>query len=476
MRLVVIGSGPGGYVAALKAAQLGAQVTVIEDTEVGGTCLNRGCIPTKALLASSEAYAKARRLEAFGVELQGEVRANLQKMMQRKDKVVATQVKGIRGLFKSWGVSLIEGRGVLTGPGAVQVDKKDGTKEALEADKIIIATGSRPAQIPIFPFDGENVLSSDDALRLAEIPKSLIIVGAGVIGCEFACIFRELGTEVTMVELLPRAVSTEDEEVSALLEKELKKKKIKLLCGTGVESVQVGDAEVSVKLSGGKELVAEKVLVSIGRSLNSEGIGLEAAGVEKGQRGEISVNEKMETNVPGVYAIGDVTGGILLAHLASKEGLVAAMNACGHDEAVDYSCVPAAIFTTPEIASVGLREFQAVEQGLQVRVGRFQYRGLGKAHAMGEIAGFVKIIADAKTDKVLGAHIVGAHAADMIHEATLAMASGLTVRDMARTIHAHPTLSEGLMEAAEDCHSEAIHVPRKLAVSNNEETGRVKEE
>jgi dihydrolipoamide dehydrogenase len=461
VRLVIIGAGPGGYVAAIKAAQLGTEVTVIEDTEVGGTCLNRGCIPTKALLASSEAFSKAKELDKFGIEISSEPVANLEKIMARKDKVVGTQVKGIRGLFKSWGITLIEGRGTLTSERKVEVARKDGSTETLDADKIIIATGSRPAQIPVFPFDGKNILSSDDALQLKEIPKSMIIVGAGVIGCEWACIFRELGTEVTMVELLPRAVSTEDMEISDILTKELKKKKIKLITGVGVESVSVVTDGVEATLPEGKKLTAEKMLISIGRALNSDGIGLEAAGVEKGERGEMKVNENMATNVDGIYAIGDVTGGILLAHMASTEGIVAAKNTCGQETKIDYSVVPAAIFTSPEIGSVGLREFEAEDKGIKIKTGHFQFRGLGKAHAMGEISGLIKIVADPDTDNILGAHIIGPHASDIIHEAALAMKAGLKVKDIAETIHAHPTLSEGLMEAAEDVHGTAVHLPKK---------------
>lgn len=461
MKLAVIGAGPGGYVAALEAARIGAEVTVVEDTEVGGTCLNRGCIPTKALLASSEAYAKAKEIEKFGLELKGAITPNLEKIMARKNKIVSTQVKGIRGLFKSWGVSLLEGRGTLLSPREIEVRKTDGSRETLKADKVIIATGSRPARIPAFPFDGINILSSDDALNIDEIPASMIIVGAGVIGCEFACIFRELGSEVTIVETLPRAVSTEDTEISSLLEKELKKKGIKLLTGVSVDKVTVSGDGVTAAIGDAKELKARKMLVSIGRALNSTGIGLEEAGVSKGQRGEIAVDERMQTNVEDIYAVGDVTGGMLLAHVASKEGAVAAMNACGKDETVDYSTVPAAIFTSPEIASVGLREFEAEEKGIKVRTGHFQFRGLGKAHAMGEIAGFLKVVADYDSDRVLGAHIIGPHASDIIHEAALAVRKELTVKDIADTIHAHPTLSEGLMAAAEDVHGEAVHMPRK---------------
>jgi len=461
MQIAVIGAGPGGYVAAIKAAQLGASVTIVEDTEVGGTCLNRGCIPTKALIASAEALEKARNIHDFGIELNGNVIPDIQKILERKNRIVSIQVKGIRGLFKSWGIKILEGKGFIAGPKKIKVTLRDGGTEEVEADKVIIATGSRPAQIPTFPFDGEKILSSDDALNLNNIPESLLIVGAGVIGCEFAFIYRGFGSEVTMVEMMPRAVSTEDEEISAILEKELKKKKIKLMTDIKVEKIEMKENSVLAFLSDGKTIEAEKVLVSIGRALNSKNIGLENIGVKTGQRGEIIVNNKMETNVDGVYAVGDVTGGIMLAHVASKEGIIAAENALGGNAVINYDVVPAAIFTNPEIASVGLREKQAMERGYKIRVGRFQFRALGKAHAMGEISGLIKIIADEQSDRILGTHIIGPHASDLIHEAALAIEKGLTARDVAHTIHAHPTLSEGIMEAAEDVHNLAIHVPKK---------------
>lgn len=461
MKITVLGAGPGGYVAALKAAQLGAEVAVIEESEVGGTCLNWGCIPTKTLIASAELLHKTRNAKNFGLELNGTVSPDIEKIVERKNKVVGTQIKGIRGLFKSWGVHLIEGRGVIVDPKKIKVTHGDGSTEEVATDKIIIATGSRPAQIPVFPFDGKRILSSDHAINPDSIPASLLIVGAGVIGCEFAFIYKEFGSDVTMVEMMPNAVSTEDGEISEILERELKKNKIKLLKDTSVEKVDVKENGVSVQLSGGKTLEAEKVLVSIGRAVNSKDIGLEAVGVKTGQRGEILVDTKMQTNVDGIYAIGDVVGGIMLAHLASKEGMVAAENAAGGNAEVNYDVVPAAIFTSPEIGSVGLREKQAAEKGLKYRVGRFQFRALGKAHAMGEIAGLFKIIADEETDRILGAHIIGAHASDLIHEIAIAMEKGLTAKDIAHTIHAHPTLAEGIMEAAEDVHDAAIHAPKK---------------
>ncbi len=461
MKLIVLGGGPGGYVAALKAAQLGAQVTVVEKDEVGGTCLNVGCVPTKTLIASTEVLHRARSMGEYGIDLAGTVSPNLAKIMERKEKVVSIQVRGIRGLFKSWGVTLVEGRGVLLNPGEISVEKKDGTKETLQGDRIIIASGSRPAVIPTFPFDGENILSSDNAIRVREIPKSMLIVGAGVIGSEFACIFSELGTDVTMVELLPRAVATEDPEISEQLERELKKKQIKLITGVGVEKTEKREDGMHSLLSDGKEIITEKILVAVGRAFNSADIGLDSVGVKKGSKGQIIVDEKMETNVKGIYAVGDVVGGMLLAHKASREGIVAANNACGIEKKMDYSVVPAAIFTSPEIASVGIREPQAAEMGMNIRTGRFQFRALAKAHAMGEISGFFKIIADADTDRILGCHIMGPHASDLIHEAAVAMRAGLKANDIAETIHAHPTLSEGLMEASEDVHDHAIHALRK---------------
>lgn len=461
MKLTIVGSGPGGYVAALRAAQLGADVTVIEDDEVGGTCLNWGCIPTKTMIASCDVLAKVRELDKFGLELSGSVVPNITKIVERRNKVVGIQIRGIRGLFKSWGVVLKEGRGILTSPRTIEVALKGGGTEKVETDCIIIATGSRPGKIPTLPFDGKSILSSTDMMKLIDIPKSLLIVGAGVIGCEFACIYRELGSEVTMVEMLDRAVATEDREVSELLEKELKKKKIKLMTGVGVDRAEVRGDGVHAFLTNGSELVATQILVSVGRTPNSDNLGLESAGVAQGKKGEIVVNERMETNVPGIYAIGDVTGGLLLAHVASRQGLVAVQNIMGKDEVFDYSVVPAAIFTSPEIASVGLRTHQAEERGIKIKTGHFEFRGLGKAHAIGEISGFIKIIAEEQTDKILGCHIIGPHASDLIHEAALAMKTGRTVRDIAGTIHAHPTLAEGIMEAAEDVHGEAIHVPKK---------------
>ncbi|MBF0568598.1 MAG: dihydrolipoyl dehydrogenase [Nitrospirae bacterium] len=461
MKIIILGSGPGGYVAALRAAQMGAEVTIVEEKEVGGTCLNEGCIPTKTLVASAEAYSKAKDLASYGIDITGEIKLNVKKIMERKNSVVSTQVKGIRGLFKSWGVTLKDGRGSFISEKQIRVVSKQGKEETLTADKFIIATGVSQPSIPTFPFDGKQIISSSEALQIQEIPDSMLILGAGVMGCEFACIYREFGTDVSMVELMPRALSIEDAEISQVLERELKKKKIKLHVGVKAERVTTDASGVKAFLSDGKEIFASKILVTIGsRAFNTSGIGLEHVGVELDKRGAIVVNEFMETSNKDVYAIGDVTGGMLLAYVASKQGTCAVANIMGHKEKMDYNVIPVGIFTHPEIASVGLREHQAQERGLKYKIGRFQYRALGKAHAMGEIAGMFKVIADTETNKLLGVHIIGHNAADIIHEAAVALKAGMTAEALADTVHAHPTLAEGLMEAAEDVMGRAIHVPK----------------
>ncbi|VAV84111.1 Dihydrolipoamide dehydrogenase [hydrothermal vent metagenome] len=456
--IVIIGGGPGGYVAAIRGAQAGATVAVIEKQKVGGTCLNRGCIPTKALYYSAKALSAAKKAEAFGVTV-GEVSFDLAKAVARKDSVVTRLTGGVEQLLKGNGVELISGKGEITGAGKVKATLDDGAVEEITAKKIIIATGSEPALIPAFKIDGENVITSTEALNLTEIPKSLLVIGGGVMGCEFATLFSKFGSEVKIVELLPTILSTEDKQIVRVIAKGFKTSGVEVLTGVMVDSVDLvdeGKGGVKTTLKDGTEIVTEKVLVSIGRSFNVEGIGLDAVGVEL-EDGHIKVNEKMETTAAGVYAIGDVVGGMLLAHVASVEGEVAVVNALGGDKAMDYSVIPAGIFTDPEIASVGLREKDAKEQGLDVKVGRFPYAASGKALAMGEGDGFVQIVADSATDKILGASIVGAHATDLLGEVALAVKSGHTAQDIIDTVHAHPTLPEVVLEAAEDVHAKAVH-------------------
>ena len=464
MKITIIGGGPGGYVAALRASQLGARVTVIEEDKVGGTCLHRGCIPTKSWVAAVQVYEKIQKASEYGIVLEGKAHWDFPKLMERTRSVVDLQHRGIRILFKSWGVELIEGRGWFVGPKAVKAKLKDGQEVVIEADRIILATGSRPALLPLFPFEGEVVLTSDDALNLSQIPKSLLIVGAGVSGCEFACIFRLLGTKVTMVELLPRCLSTEDEEISAVLEREFKKGKIELLCNQRIDSMRLARNDgVVTRLSDGREIQTERALITIGRAFNTKDLGLEAVGVNLGPKGQILVNEFMETHVPGIYAIGDVVGPPMLAHKASREGIIAVGHALGMADAngMDYHIIPSGIFTIPEIGSVGLTEQQALAKGYTLRIGRFHFRGLAKSHVIGEITGMIKVVSDAQNDQILGVHMIGPHATDLIHEATVAMGLGAKASDIGRMVHAHPTLSEVLMEAFEDVHGQAIHLPKK---------------
>ncbi len=460
--VAIIGGGPGGYVAAIRGAQLGGRICVIEKEELGGTCLNWGCIPTKALIASTSVLRYIKEAQHYGIHIKGDVEADFPAIMERKNKVVATNVQGVKATFKSYHINLIKGNASFLAPHRLKVTLPDGSTEEIEAEKVIIATGSVPAIIPAFPIDGKKIISSDEAVTMKEVPKSILIIGAGAIGCEFAFILHELGCQVTMVEMLAHAVPLEDIDTSRTMDRELKKRKIKLYCGIKVQHVKEdADGMMLATLESGEQIRAEKVLVSIGRVFNVKGLDLDNAKVAQGKRGEILVNEHMETNVPGVYAVGDVIGGIMLAHVASKEGIVAVENALGKNKKMDYRVVPATIFTNPEIGSVGLKEREAREQGYEIRIGMFPYRALGKSHAMGEIVGQAKIIADAKTDKILGVHIVGAHATDLVHEGAIAIQHGITAQQLGDTIHSHPTLSEVLMEAAHDVHQIAIDMPKK---------------
>jgi dihydrolipoamide dehydrogenase len=461
VRIVIIGAGTGGYVAAIRAAQLGARVTLIESAAVGGLCLNWGCIPSKALLACAELAQKIKKAGEFGITIAGPVTYDLARMVERKNKIVAGLVKGVTTLLKTWNVELIEGRGVLADAKTVRVVKADGTETTVQADAVIVGTGTTAPSLPNLPLDGTSVISSREVLDLTAIPESLLIVGGGVEGCEFASLFSALGTKVTLAEMLPRILPTEDEEVSALLAAELKKQGVTILVNTKVDSVTVGAQGVTTTLADGNRVTSAKVLVSIGRRFQTADLGLEKVGVTLGRRGEILVNERMETSVPGVYAIGDVVGKAMLAHVASAQGKVAVRNILGHPTAMQYDVIPAGIFTFPEIGRVGLTEQEAKQQGMDIKVGKFRPIGLGKAHALGETTGLMKIIVEAKTGRILGVHLVGAHAADLIHEAAVAMQMGATASTVAETIHAHPTMPEGLMEAAEDVEGMAIHLARR---------------
>jgi dihydrolipoamide dehydrogenase len=382
-------------------------------------------------------------------------------MILRKNEVVQSLVKGITTLFKQWNIQHVGGRGELLSDRQVRVTNADGDTSLLEAEAIVLATGSSWPQLPKFPIDGQKVISSKEALDLTDIPRSMIIVGGGVEGCEFACLFGGLGSHVTLVEMMPTVLPMEDDDTVAILTREFKKRKVQLCMNTTIQDWQSTADGIQGTLSSGQSVVADKMLISVGRRMNSRGLGLETVGVKIGSREEILVDEQMETSVPGVYAIGDVTGKSMLAHVASAQGKVAASNAMGITQSINYEVIPAGIFTLPEIGRVGLTEQQARERGMPITVGRFRYGGLGKAQAVGETTGQFKIIADEQSKKIIGVHIIGAHAADLIHEGALAMQRGLTVTNVADMIHAHPTLSEGLMEAAEDMDGLAIHQARK---------------
>lgn len=456
MKIVVIGGGPGGYVAALKAALLGADVTIVEKGKVGGTCLNVGCIPTKALLACSDVLNHVREAKKFGIQIEGDIKADFSTIVERKEKVVSQLVKGIEYLFESRGVKLVRGLGRLVSNKEVEITKEDGTKESIPADKIILATGSVPVVPRFLPYDGKNVMTSDEVLNLKEQPKSVTIVGGGVIGCEIGQFLNRLGTEVKIVEMLPQLLPLEDEDTAKILQRSFKQDKLKFFVGDGISTVEVGEDKVVATLASGKTVESEKMLVAIGRRAYTEGLGLEELGMQM-DRGKVIVNEYLETNVEGVYAIGDLTISPDLAHVASRQGVVAVENAIlDKKKKMSYKAVPGCVFTEPEVASVGMKEKQAKEAGINYKVGKFDFRGLGKAQAMGKIAGFVKVITDEK-DVIIGAAIIGERAADMIGELTVACELGLTAEQVGEVIHPHPTLCEGIMEALHDVHKQCVH-------------------
>jgi dihydrolipoamide dehydrogenase len=458
--IAIIGGGPGGYTAAIRAAQLGASVCLVEKNKVGGTCLNWGCIPTKALLSCTHVLSYIKRAEEFGLEVEG-IKANWPRMVERKDKVVAKLVSGIEFLLKSYNVELIQGRASLAGKDLIEIEETNGGEIQLSASHIILATGSRPAYLPAFDIDGKQVITSNEALGLTELPESLIIVGGGVIGSEFACIFSELGVKITIVEALDRILNTEDRQISQRMRGIFKKRGITIHTNAKITGIKKTPQQVTAMLESGEEITAQKVLVSIGRALNTQELGLEETGIELGPRGQIIVNDRMQTNIPNIYAIGDIVGKIMLAHVATRQGMVAVGNIMGSPEVMDYGVVPSTIFTQPEIASVGLTADKAKQAGHEVKLGNFSFMALGKAVAMGEAEGTIRIVADAKTDKLLGAQIMGPHATDLIAEVALGISQGSTAADIARTIHAHPTLAEAIFEAAEDVHGKAIHVAKR---------------
>ncbi len=454
--IIVVGSGPGGYVAAIRAAQLGKKVAIVEKADLGGVCLNWGCIPTKALLKSAQVFSYCKNAAHYGVAVEGEVKPDFEKIVARSRTVAETMSKGVAFLMKKNNIDVINGFGKLAGDGTVDVD---GT--LYDADAIILATGARPREMPFMPVDGEHVITSKEALVLPKLPASMIVVGSGAIGSEFACLYASLGVKVTVIEYMPQIMPLEDEEVAKTMERSFRKMRATVLTSTNVKSVTVGDdgmcnVEIEGK-KGAETLTAEIVLSAVGIKSNIENIGLEEVGVEV-ERDKIKVDEHYQTSVKGVYAIGDIIATPALAHVASAEAIHCVEHICGlTPDAVDYSTIPSCIFTAPEVASVGMTEQQAQRAGIEYKVGRFPFTASGKATAAGDRDGFVKLIFDAD-EKLIGAHLVGANVTEMLGEPTLAKRLGVTAHAIAKTIHSHPTMHEGLMEASEAAMGAAIHL------------------
>jgi len=458
--VVVIGAGIGGYVTAIRASQLGKDVALIEKGNVGGTCLNRGCIPVKALLASTLLLHRIGQSEDFGITVK-EASADFKKIVARKDAVVSRLTNGVKYLLKKNKIRLIEGNGTVSSKNRVHVKKVDSEEEDIVANAIVIASGSEPEVPSNIQVDGERIITTDEALRLEAVPESVAIIGAGIIGVEFADIFNVLGVDVKVFEKMPSILPSLDGDLSKAFQTILKRRGIEIHTGVDVDSVTVeGDGRVRVKaVSSGTQLDSrvEKALLAVGRKPFSKGLGLENVGVQL-RDGAIMVDEHMKTDVPNIYAVGDVTGGRMFAHTAFAEGIVAAENIAGIETSMDYKAVPTCVHTSPEIASVGLSEEKAVKLGYNVSIGRFPYMANGKALTLGEREGFVKVVSDRETDEILGVHILSPNATDLIGEAAIAIRLECTSEELGKTIHAHPTLGEAIMEAALAVSGKAIHI------------------
>ncbi|HEY3662545.1 MAG TPA: dihydrolipoyl dehydrogenase [Chthoniobacterales bacterium] len=460
--VIIIGSGPGGYVAAIRSAQLGLKTAIIEkDSELGGTCLNIGCIPSKALLASSDHYVFAKNeTSKHGIVLE-KVGLDLPTMLARKDKVVKTLTGGVRALMKGNKVTTFRGLGTITEPGKVRVQPNEGDAVEVAADHIVIATGSVPINLPSMPFDGETIVSSTEALCFDKPPEKFLVIGAGAIGLELGSVWARLGSEVTVLEFLPRIAVGFDLEVSNLLQRALTAQGMKFHLETKVGSVKVVEGRaIATANKGGEELnfEADKVLVSVGRRAFAEGVGADKLGVALDERGRIKVDDHFRTNIEGIYAIGDVIPGPMLAHKAEEEGIACVELIAGKAGHVNYNVIPGIIYTNPELAGVGITEDFAKEKGLKVRVGKFPFRANGRALANADVEGLVKFIADAETDRILGASILSHAASELIAEIVAVMEFGGSSEDLGRTVHAHPTLSEAVKEAALAVEKHAIHI------------------
>ncbi len=452
--VAVIGSGPGGYVAAIRCAQLGMKTAIIEKyATLGGTCLNVGCIPSKALLDSSHHYEDAiKHFDAHGIEIPGELKVNLEKMIARKQAVVDQTTGGIDFLMKKNEITVFNGVGSFKDATHIEITKNDGAKEIIEAKHTIIATGSKPSNLPFITLDKERIITSTEALKLKEIPKHLIVIGGGVIGLELGQVYKRLGSEVTVIEYMDRIIPTMDSGLSKELNKVFKKQKFKINTSTKVKSVERKGDEVLVKADdkNGKEIefTGDYCLVSVGRRPFTDGLNAEAAGVKITDRGQVEVNDHLQTNAKNIYAIGDVVRGAMLAHKAEEEGTMVAELIAGQKPHIDYNLIPGVVYTWPEVASVGKTEEQLKDAGIDYKTGQFPMRALGRSRASMDLDGFVKVLADKKTDEILGVHMIGARAADMIAEAVVAMEFRASAEDVSRMSHAHPTFTEAIKEAA----------------------------
>ncbi len=454
--LCVVGGGPGGYVAAIRASKLGIKTIVVEKEHLGGTCLNWGCIPTKALYHVAEKIDEIKKSSIFGISVSS-YSLDFKKATERKDKVVMAQRQGLAYHFKKNNIELVNGIGKLSSPNSVDVVLNNSDKVRIDAKNIIIATGAYAGSVPPFILDGEGVIDNIGILSLKEIPSSLLIVGGGVVGSEFANIFATFGSEVTIIEILPRILSTEDQDVSKVILKSLEKKGVKVLTNTTAQDVIKKDGKFICKTSDGQEIKADKILISVGRKPLTDNIGLEVVGIKTDPKGFILVDSFLRTNIPNIYAVGDVIGGYQLAHVASYEGKIAAENIAGQNKAIDYKVIPWAVFTSPEIGTVGLNEEQAKAKGYNVCFGLFPFNNSGKAYITGETEGFIKIVTNKDTGEILGAQMVGPRCSDLVHEVAVAMKGEMVIDNLAETVHSHPTLSEAVMEAAEDCFGLATH-------------------
>jgi dihydrolipoamide dehydrogenase len=451
--VVIIGSGPGGYVSAIRCAQLGFKTAIIEKyATLGGTCLNVGCIPSKALLASSHHYEELQHFADHGIEVSGSVKVNLEKMIARKQAVVDQTSGGVKFLMDKNKITVFEGLGSFVDATHVAIKKADGTSETIEGKYIIIATGSKPSNLPFIKLDKERIITSTEALKLREVPKHLVIIGGGVIGIELGQVYLRLGAEVSVVEFMDRIIPGMDSSLSKELTKVFKKQGMKFYTSHKVQSVERKGKTVTVKAENAKgeiiTLEGDYALVSVGRRPYTDGLNADKAGVKVTERGMIVVNDHLQTNIPNIYAIGDVVRGAMLAHKAEEEGVMVAEIIAGQKPHIDYNLIPGVVYTWPEVAAVGKTEEQLKEAGVAYKAGSFPFKALGRARAGGDLDGFVKILVDAKTDEVLGVHMIGARCADLIAEAVTAMEFRASAEDISRMSHAHPTFAEAIKEAA----------------------------